>query len=151
MGEGWVLVDRLSRRRWLLTQAQDVVREAPVQRLNFSDLGVRVCFLFPAYSGGGKRQDLTQYCSHDPILFAILFVCSSYTPAQRLYLGKPVVDAWFGGHSEVNRMFSGYSTYESGYKVVAPEIFTNPGSRVDRSGVTRQIRSRGGRVGGGAP
>lgn len=78
-------------------------------------------------------------------------MCSSYTPAQRLYLGKPVVEAWFGGHSEVNRMFSGYSTHESGYKVVAPEIFTNAGSRVDRSGVTRQIRSRGGRVGGRAP
>ena len=78
-------------------------------------------------------------------------MCSSYTPAQRLYLGKPVVEAWFGGHSEVNRMFSGYSTHETGYKVVAPEIFTNAGSRVDRSGVTRQIRARGGRVGGGAP
>jgi hypothetical protein len=77
-------------------------------------------------------------------------MCSSYTPAQRQYLGKPVVEAWFSGSTEVSRMASGYSTNELGLKVVVPEVFTNPGSRVDRSGVSRTIRSRGGRVGGGA-
>jgi RHS repeat-associated protein len=78
-------------------------------------------------------------------------MCSSFTPNQRQYLGKPVAEAWFDGKTEVGRFASGYSTNEMGLRMVAPEVFAEPGSRVDRSGVSRGIRFRGGRAGGWAP